>query len=40
MVSANPFVDELSKEVGAAGYVQKPFALQTLIQKMEATLTS
>ncbi len=39
MVSANPFVDELSREVGAADYVQKPFALQTLLQKMEATLT-
>lgn len=39
MVSANPFVDELSREVGAADYVQKPFMLQTLLQKVEATLT-
>jgi len=39
MVSANPCVDELSKEVGAAGFVQKPFALKTLLQKVEATLT-
>lgn len=40
MVSANPYVDELSREVGAAGYVQKPFTLQALIQKVQATLTS
>ena len=39
MVSANPFVDELSKEVGAADYVQKPFTLKTLIQKVQQTLT-
>ncbi len=39
MVSANPYVDELSKQVGAADYVQKPFALKTLIQKVRATLT-
>lgn len=38
MVSANPYVDELSKEVGAADYVQKPFTLKTLIQKVQATL--
>lgn len=38
MVSANPFVDELCKEVGAADYVQKPFALKTLIQKVKDTL--
>jgi DNA-binding response OmpR family regulator len=40
MVSANPYVDVLSREVGAAGYVQKPFALKTLIQKVQATLTT
>ena len=39
MVSANPYVDELSKEVGAADYVQKPFTLKTLIQKVQATLS-
>lgn len=39
MVSANPFVDELSREVGAADYVQKPFTIKTLIQKVQATLT-
>ena len=39
MVSANPYVDELSKEVGAADYVQKPFTLKTLIQKVQETLT-
>src|SRR5688572_26228562 len=40
MVSANPYVDELSREVGAADYVQKPFTLKTLIQKVKATLQS
>ena len=39
MVSANPYVDELSKEVGAADYVQKPFSLSTLLQKVQASLT-
>lgn len=39
MVSANPYVDELSREVGASDYVQKPFALQTLIQKVQSTVT-
>lgn len=39
MVSANPYVDKLSREVGAAGYVQKPFALQTLLEKVQSTLT-
>lgn len=38
MVSANPYVDELSREVGAADFVQKPFTLKTLIQKVQATL--
>jgi DNA-binding response OmpR family regulator len=38
MVSANPYVDQLSKEVGAADYVQKPFTLKTLLQKVQATL--
>lgn len=38
MVSANPYVDELSKEVGAADYVQKPFTLKTLIQKVQQML--
>lgn len=39
MVSANPYVDELSKEVGAADYVQKPFSLSTLLQKVQASLS-
>jgi len=39
MVSANPFLDELCKEAGANDYVQKPFALKTLIQKVEESLT-
>ncbi|MDQ2658752.1 MAG: response regulator [Bacteroidota bacterium] len=39
MVSANPYVDELSRQVGATDFVQKPFALKTLIQKVRDTLT-
>lgn len=39
MVSANPYVDELSREVGAADYVQKPFTLKTLIEKVQETLS-
>lgn len=38
MVSANPYLDELCKEAGAIDYVQKPFALKTLIQKVEERL--
>lgn len=38
MVSANPYVDELSKQAGARDYVQKPFALQTLMEKVQASL--
>lgn len=38
MVSANPYVDELCREVGAEDYVQKPFALKTLIQKVQNSL--
>ena len=38
MVSANPYVDELCKEAGANGYVQKPFALKTLIAKVQEKL--
>ena len=40
MVSANPFVDELCKEAGANDYVQKPFTLKTLIQKVEERLSA
>jgi DNA-binding response OmpR family regulator len=40
MVSANPYVDELCKEAGANDYVQKPFALKTLIQKVEERLAA
>lgn len=39
MVSANPYVDELSKEVGATDYVQKPFSISTLIQKVQESLS-
>lgn len=35
MVSANPFLDNLSREAGAIDFVQKPFALRTLIEKVE-----
>lgn len=38
MVSANPYVDELCKEAGASDYVQKPFALKALLQKVEEKL--
>jgi DNA-binding response OmpR family regulator len=38
MVSANPYVDELCREVGAEDYVQKPFTLKTLIQKVQDRL--
>lgn len=38
MVSANPFVDHLSREAGAVDFVQKPFTLKTLIQKVEGHL--
>jgi len=38
MVSANPYVDELCKEAGANDYVQKPFTLKTLIEKVEERL--
>lgn len=38
MVSANPYVDELCKEAGANDYVQKPFTLKTLIQKVQEKL--
>lgn len=34
MVSANPYVDQLCKEAGANDYIQKPFTLNTLIQKV------
>jgi DNA-binding response OmpR family regulator len=40
MVSANPYVDKLCKEAGANDYVQKPFTLKTLIQKVEERLTA
>lgn len=39
MVSANPFIDELCREVGATDYVQKPFTLKTLIEKVQETLS-
>jgi two-component system, OmpR family, phosphate regulon response regulator PhoB len=38
MVSANPYVDELCKEAGANDYVQKPFTIKALIQKVEDRL--
>ena len=38
MVSANPYVDQLCKEAGANGYVQKPFTLKALIEKVQEKL--
>jgi two-component system phosphate regulon response regulator PhoB len=38
MVSANPYLDELCKEAGAIDFVQKPFDLKTLIQKVQERL--
>lgn len=38
LVSANPFVDNLCKEAGAADFVQKPFTLKALIEKVEQNL--
>lgn len=38
MVSANPYVDKLCKEAGANGYVQKPFTLKALIEKVHEKL--
>jgi DNA-binding response OmpR family regulator len=40
MVSANPFVDELCKEAGANDYVQKPFTLKTLMEKVNESLST
>lgn len=39
MVSANPYLDELCKEAGAIDYVQKPFTLKALIDKVEERLS-
>lgn len=38
MVSANPYLDQLCKEAGANDYVQKPFSLKALIEKVEGSL--
>ena len=38
MVSANPYVDELCKEAGANDFVQKPFTLKTLMEKVKEKL--
>ena len=40
MVSANPFVDELCREAGANDYVQKPFTLKALIEKVNESLSA
>ena len=39
IVSANPYLDELCKEAGADDYVQKPFSLKALIEKVEESLS-
>lgn len=38
MVSANPFVDDLSRQAGAIDFVQKPFTLKALIRKVQDNL--
>lgn len=40
MVSANPYLDQLCKEAGAVDFVQKPFTLSTLIQKVRDRLAA
>lgn len=40
MVSANPYLDQLCREAGANDYVQKPFKITTLIQKVEERLAA
>lgn len=40
MVSANPYLDQLCKEAGAVDFVQKPFTLNTLIQKVRDRLAA
>ena len=40
MVSANPFLDQLCREAGAVDFVQKPFTLQSLIQKVRERLSA
>ena len=39
MVSANPFVDVLCKEAGANDYVQKPFTIKVLMEKVNESLS-
>lgn len=38
MVSANPFISELCREAGATDYVQKPFTLKALLDKVREKL--
>ncbi len=38
MVSANPYLEEICKDAGAIDYVQKPFNLKALIQKVRDKL--
>lgn len=35
MVSANPYVDELCREAGATDFVQKPFTIKALMDKVK-----
>ena len=39
MVSANPYLDQLCMDAGAVDYIQKPFILKTLIQKVREKLS-
>ena len=38
--SANPYVDELCREAGAIDYVQKPFTIKALIEKVQEKLSA
>ena len=39
IVSANPFLDQLCLDAGTIDYIQKPFNLKTLIQKVREKLS-
>lgn len=38
MISANPHIDELSKNAGADGYIEKPFSINLLLKTIRTFL--